>query len=195
MKDAGGGTSGPTEESSTRSMSLRTLLKEMAKKYDQYDEYSQQDAHELLRHLLDSMEMEERDVVKKLQPQPPLATTRRRSGHHVGISPLPSPVPSPATSDPPSPIKPTPGDQLATAAIGSQQVNTGANRVIPESERMIPFVDVLFGGSLASVVVCEKCKSVSHTYEGFLDISLSLKGDGPRARKVSTKILELRLTA
>lgn len=43
-------------------MSLRTSLRELARKYDQYDDYRQQDAHELLRHLLDSMEMEEKDV-------------------------------------------------------------------------------------------------------------------------------------
>ncbi|KLT43666.1 hypothetical protein CC85DRAFT_226517, partial [Cutaneotrichosporon oleaginosum] len=42
---------------------------------------------------------------------------------------------------------------------------------------LIPFVDVLFGGLLASIVVCETCKSVSHTYEGFLDLSLSMRGD------------------
>ncbi|TXT03844.1 hypothetical protein VHUM_04321 [Vanrija humicola] len=44
---------------------------------------------------------------------------------------------------------------------------------------------MLFGGLLASIVVCDTCKSVSHTYEGFLDLSLSLRGDDdtPRLRK------------
>lgn len=34
---------------------------------------------------------------------------------------------------------------------------------------------MLFGGKLASFLVCEKCKHVSHTYEDFNDLSLSLK--------------------
>ena len=62
LKDAGGGTYGSSEKDAGRTMSLRTSLRELARKYDQYDDYRQQDAHELLRHLLDSMEMEEKDV-------------------------------------------------------------------------------------------------------------------------------------
>lgn len=128
------------EADEQKSISLRTLLRELARKYDQYDDFRQQDSHELLRHLLDSMEMEEKDVIKRVQP--------------AAL------------------------DQKAT---------------VPD--RLVPFVDVLFGGSLASIVVCDTCKSVcfycwtleliqvSHTYEGFLDISLSLKADEPRSRK------------
>ncbi|WWD16062.1 hypothetical protein CI109_100487 [Kwoniella shandongensis] len=214
MKDAGGGTTGATETNSNRSMSLRSVLREIAKKYDQYDDYSQQDAHELLRHLLDSMEMEEKDVVKRIQPPPPLAEKKRRrktkavrpkesSGELKHISPMPSPLPSPAHSIPSSPTHGTFIDPMATArpydkgqvtgeSFNEGQVSDPAQTngdggssivEIPEGDRLIPFVDVLFGGSLASVVVCEKCKSVSHTYEGFLDISLSLKGDDPKPRK------------
>jgi hypothetical protein len=40
----------------------KKLLSIMASKYDQYGEYGQQDGHELLRHLLDSLRMEELDV-------------------------------------------------------------------------------------------------------------------------------------
>jgi ubiquitin carboxyl-terminal hydrolase 16/45 len=126
------------ESDEQKSISLRTLLRELARKYDQYDDFRQQDSHELLRHLLDSMEMEEKDVIKRVQPEAL--------------------------------------DLKAT---------------VPE--RLVSFVDVLFGGSLASIVVCDTCKSVcpsafqliqvSHTYEGFLDISLSLKADEPRSRK------------
>ena len=34
---------------------------------------------------------------------------------------------------------------------------------------------MLFGGQLASILVCEKCKKVSVTYEDFNDLSLSIK--------------------
>jgi len=169
MKDAGGGTYGSQEGASHRSMSLRGLLRELARKYDQYDDYGQQDAHELLRHLLDSMEMEEKDVVKKLQPQPPAGGKRRRGSKrpsNVGISPMPSPLPSPAPSAPSSPTKQT-FDPIAREGMAraSQSVASGpgteqAFEDIPEHKRLVPFVNVLFGGSLASVVVCENCKSV-----------------------------------
>ncbi|WVQ78395.1 hypothetical protein IAT38_000481 [Cryptococcus sp. DSM 104549] len=251
MKDLMGGTSGMGEERPGRTMSLRNLLKEMVKKYDQYNDYDQQDAHELLRHLLDSMEMEEKDVIKKLQPNPPMRKKRRkgkRSGQGQGqgqgqavaggvngaalenglqlqnhldlrhISPMASPLPSPAHSMPASPsiaarldpmnmaginhdgglgevtgrvMTEEPADDPAQAVVAVPE-NGGSGRVAEvltdleeedEEERLIPWVDVLFGGSLASVVVCEKCKAVSHTYEGFLDISLALKGDDPKPRK------------
>lgn len=147
LKDNGGGTSGPGSSSSVHSMSLRELLKELAKKYDQYQEFDQQDAHELLRHLLDSMEMEEKDVIKK-QP----------------VAPAMPGMGDPSTL-PTNPAAPT--DHLV------------------DDDQLLPFVDALFGGELSSVVVCETCKGVSHTYEGFLDISLSMRGhdDGSRQRK------------
>ena len=173
MKDAGGGTSGPGETSSSRSMTLRSLLKELAKKYDQYDDYMQQDAHELLRHLLDSMEMEEKDVIKRLQPAGLEITKRRKSKRHGEVrqsSPIPTPLPSPAGSSSSSPEKSTSPKSLPLAlplhsarppSVSSISTAGDELKDIPDSERMVPFVDVLFGGSLASVVVCENCKSVN----------------------------------
>lgn len=147
MKDNGGGISGPGSSSTVHSMSLRELLRELAKKYDQYQEFDQQDAHELLRHLLDSMEMEEKDVIKK----------------------------QPASAVPPS--VPGMGDPSTSPVVPTEQ--------LMDEEQLLPFVDALFGGELSSVVVCETCKGVSHTYEGFLDISLSMRGhdDPSRQRK------------
>ncbi|KAL1406772.1 hypothetical protein Q8F55_006177 [Vanrija albida] len=148
-----------TKDTGGPSISIKSLLKEMARKYDQYDEFAQQDAHELLRHLLDSMEMEEKDVIKRVQPAPP-----------------PRPLP---TGSPPD------GAASLSASIASLPASLPPADNIPDSERLLPFVHALFGGLLASIVVCETCKSVSHTYEGFLDLSLSLRGDDdvPRLRK------------
>lgn len=42
-------------------------------------------------------------------------------------------------------------------------------------DKLVSFVDMLFGGRLASILVCEKCKKVSLTYEDFNDLSLSIK--------------------
>jgi len=46
---------------------------------------------------------------------------------------------------------------------------------IPPERRLQSFVDMLFGGKLASFLVCETCKHISHTYEDFNDLSLSIK--------------------
>jgi ubiquitin carboxyl-terminal hydrolase 16/45 len=112
-------------------LSLRSLLRELAKKYDQYDGFRQQDAHELLRHLLDSMSMEEKDLIKVFQPPPPPKVdgegkVARRSR---------------SDSD-------------------TQQVDAPVDG-IKEEDRMIPFTDALFSGSLVSAVICEGCKTVS----------------------------------
>lgn len=46
---------------------------------------------------------------------------------------------------------------------------------IPPDEKLQSFIDMLFGGKLASFLVCETCKHISHTYEDFNDLSLSIK--------------------
>jgi len=46
---------------------------------------------------------------------------------------------------------------------------------IPPEDRLQSFIDMLFGGKLASFLVCETCKHISHTYEDFNDLSLSIK--------------------
>ncbi|KAI9460768.1 peptidase C19, ubiquitin carboxyl-terminal hydrolase 2 [Boletus coccyginus] len=90
-------------------LSPRDLLATLGKKYDQYLDFRQQDAHEFLCQLLDAIRMEE--------------------------------------SDPPT----------------------------PADDQPLSFVDMLFGGKLASILVCQACKHVSHTYEDFSDLSLSIK--------------------
>ncbi|KAF7365127.1 Ubiquitin carboxyl-terminal hydrolase [Mycena venus] len=109
-------------------LSPKPLLTTLGKKYDQYLDFAQQDAHEFLRILLDAMSMEELDVIKKTNPPPP--KKRRR------------------TSAPPLP---------------------------PPEDAPIALADMIFGGKLASILVCQKCKHVSQTYEDFSDLSLSIK--------------------
>jgi len=43
--------------------------------------------------------------------------------------------------------------------------------------------DMVFGGKLTSILVCQKCKHISQTSEDFNDISLSLKAEDYRLRK------------
>lgn len=52
------------------------------------------------------------------------------------------------------------------------------------ADKLESFVDMVFGGKFASILVCEKCKKVSLTYEDFNDLSLSIKPeDYVRERK------------
>ena len=46
---------------------------------------------------------------------------------------------------------------------------------IPPDQKLQSFIDMLFGGKLASFLVCETCKHISHTYEDFNDLSLSIR--------------------
>ncbi|KAJ7698621.1 hypothetical protein B0H17DRAFT_1196724 [Mycena rosella] len=107
-------------------LSPKPILAALGKKYDQYLDFAQQDAHEFLRILLDAMSMEELDIIKKLNPPPPPKKRRRTS--------VPAPEDAP-----------------------------------------VALADMIFGGKLASILVCQKCKHVSHTYEDFNDLSLSIK--------------------
>ncbi|KAJ7484417.1 hypothetical protein FB451DRAFT_84459 [Mycena latifolia] len=109
-------------------ISPKPILAALGKKYDQYLDFAQQDAHEFLRILLDAMSMEELDIIKKLNPPPP--KKRRRTSVHVAP---------------------------------------------PPEDASISLADMIFGGKLASILVCQKCKHISHTYEDFNDLSLSIK--------------------
>ncbi len=51
-----------------------------------------------------------------------------------------------------------------------QNLLTHHPEAIPEDQRLTSFVDMAFGGQLASVLVCDKCKKVSMTFEDFDDL-------------------------
>ncbi|PWN91298.1 cysteine proteinase [Acaromyces ingoldii] len=138
----------PSTKRKTTPINPKRLLDIMSSKYDQYGEYRQQDGHELLRHLLDSLRMEELDVIKRMQPPPEKTVKKRRKK-----------------------VK-RQGPSLS-AAQGPTLLEEGADR----SKELVPFVDNLFCGKLLSCVVCEGCRHVSHTYEDFYDISLPLRGE------------------
>ncbi|EED84907.1 predicted protein [Postia placenta Mad-698-R] len=131
-------------------MSPKELLFTMGRKYDQYLDFRQQDAHEFLRHMLDAMRMEEQDIIKQRQPPPPKESRKRGRKHRKSDSPVAS----------------------TSTADGSSSTNGPPSA--PE-EQLVSFVDMIFGGHLASILVCEKCKKVSLTYEEFNDLSLSIK--------------------
>lgn len=183
----------------------REILTTIGRKYDQYLDFRQQDAHEFLRHMLDAMRMEELDVsvlpewpaqvvsdgacpqiIKKRQPPPP-KTKRRRSHLAVDAAPATPPLPPPSV--------PLPG--TPSLAPGSPQPahEHGLLPELKDEDKLESFVDMLFGGQLASILVCEKCKKVSVTYEDFNDLSLSIKPEDyvkgrkrDRIKKIARKL-------
>lgn len=56
------------------------------------------------------------------------------------------------------------------------------------AKKYTPFIDTIFGGKLASVIVCEECRGVSRIEEDFLDISLPLKSDEGKVKRVRTRL-------
>ncbi|KAG6877987.1 hypothetical protein C0993_001192 [Termitomyces sp. T159_Od127] len=151
------------------SLSPKPILAALGRKYDQYLDFAQQDAHEFLLILLDASRMEELDVsqfnpylmteaefaiyfqeIKKRQPLPNEVKKRRRT------TITPSHLSSQSSPLPPS---------------------------IPEEEKLATLSDTIFGGKFASILVCRECKHVSTTYEDFNDISLSIRAEDYPARK------------
>ncbi|KAL1687576.1 hypothetical protein GGG16DRAFT_127836 [Schizophyllum commune] len=141
-------------------MSPKSLLHAVGKKYDQYLDFAQQDAHEFLRILLDAMRMEEFDVIKARQP-PPANTHKKRKRRRTELGVTPT----------------TPQEE--------------------DDSKLVSFTDMIFAGRLTSVLVCQKCKHVSQTYEDFNDLSLSIKPDdaGKGHKRSRFKSFAKRLTA
>ncbi|PWN30226.1 peptidase C19, ubiquitin carboxyl-terminal hydrolase 2 [Jaminaea rosea] len=155
------------------SISPKTLLKLLAKKYDQFGDYEQQDAHELLRLLLDAMRMEEIDFIKKVKPNPRGSrslTPSASTGTLSGASSVSSDERDSAATRQWKRSLPTGGRGDETPTAGEEQ------------QPWTSLVDVLWGGKLASMVVCEGCRHVSHTYEDFLDLSLPLRAEDALSR-------------
>ncbi|KAJ3980384.1 hypothetical protein F5890DRAFT_1541804 [Lentinula detonsa] len=141
------------------SMSPRPLLTTLGRKYDQYMDFAQQDAHEFLRILLDAMRMEELDVIKKRQP-PASPANKAQPRRRSTITPA----------------------NLHSVSRKSNEDHED------QSTRLTSLSDMLFGGQLTSILVCQKCKNVSQTYEDFNDLSLSIKAEDYAREKKRDKL-------
>ncbi|PWZ00866.1 cysteine proteinase [Testicularia cyperi] len=153
------------KSSRTPHVNPKRLLNLLGKKFDQYLEYGQQDGHELMRHLLDACRMEELDLIKKMQPPLPSQSKKgsraARNLQLTGLDEAGQNIEQPRG----------PGSDVSDAG--------DSDAVRAQAESLLPFLDILFCGKLASMVVCEGCKKVSHTYEDFYDLSLSLRDEAP----------------
>ncbi|ESK96388.1 hypothetical protein Moror_7048 [Moniliophthora roreri MCA 2997] len=139
------------------SLTPRFLLTTLGRKYDQYMDFAQQDAHEFLRILLDAMRMEEFDIIKKRQPPPP----KRSKGSRRKATIMP----------------PESSSSASTQQEPSENNHVEESHPDEEQLQLMSLSDMLFGGRLTSILVCQKCKHVSQTYEDFNDLSLSIKAE------------------
>ncbi|KAG2137438.1 peptidase C19, ubiquitin carboxyl-terminal hydrolase 2 [Suillus bovinus] len=153
----------------------KELLASVGQKYDQYLDFRQQDAHEFLRHLLDAMQMEEVDIIKKRRPS--IKHKKKKYSSAKAHASLKTDTPERVH------IGQSPLGQIASAP--------DADPSPPEEETLAPFVDMLFGGRLASILVCQACKHVSHTYEDFNDLSLSIKAEDYARERKRDKLKQL----
>lgn len=108
-------------------------------------------------------------VIKKRQPPPENIKKKRR------------------TTITPSRINSVPPPQT-----GASELLTSTS----DEDKLMSLADMIFGGKLTSILVCQKCKHVSQTYEDFNDISLSIKAEDYHERKRDRiKNLAKRLTS
>ncbi|KAG4301835.1 hypothetical protein PCK1_001811 [Pneumocystis canis] len=121
------------------------LFSQIQKEYNQFTPSKQQDAHELLRYFLNSLNMEEFSNTYNKNINEKSLRYRQKTFEKNDIS------------------------SITDIKAGDLNENNDIKN------KNITFVDKLFGGRLASVVVCNTCKSVSTSYEEFQDISLSIK--------------------
>ncbi|GAA5825818.1 hypothetical protein JCM11251_000013 [Rhodosporidiobolus azoricus] len=186
----------------------KSLLRQLSLKHDEYAEATQQDSHELLRHLIDGVMMEEQDLIKKLSALPPshehLASNPRRPSLHArgatvkALNDMHSTsegvVPEDAISESSASVhdgnsadeedEASDGESDSGSSSSEEEEEQDGNKGTGGKDHMRPFVGTVFEGKLSSFIICDECKHVSQTKEDFMDISLSLRDDtGNRMRK------------
>jgi ubiquitin carboxyl-terminal hydrolase 16/45 len=119
------------------------LLKELSTKHEEYADTTQQDAHELLRNLLGGIEMEEVDLIKKVDR--PLSSGDASSTVHQSSARM-------TRSDTPT-LARNGEDSEGNEEDSSSDEDSNSDSEPRSSLR--PFINTLFGGKLTSVIVCE----------------------------------------
>ena len=142
-----------------------SLFGEIHRQYPKFTRGSQQDAQELFHFLLDGLKEEETRAAagsaiaadrESLRGDEPPMLKRTRSRRHT-ISSIHDDGAS--TPTPENPV------------VGKSTSST-------EPWKPHGYIEEIFEGRLASIVVCSACKSVSTTYDQFEEISLSLVSAG-----------------
>ena len=109
---------------SQQALNPKELYNTFVKKYTYFKPYTQQDAHEFLRFLLEGLKSEVPAPAPDTVVRPTMKRTRRRTLVSAGTEDIESPTGNPG----------------------------------PETQGT--YIDQVFGGKLASYVVCDVCKAV-----------------------------------
>ncbi|KAM0788248.1 hypothetical protein ACM66B_001399 [Microbotryomycetes sp. NB124-2] len=173
----------------------KALLRHMSVKHEEYAQATQQDAHEMLRHLIDGVMMEEVDLIKKVSKQarvrPPPQSRTATLRAFVNGEDMRTP-----TAEVPPKNNSSEADQDASSSsdsdLSSSEDESDEDKVADvQSSTMKPFIADVFDGKLASIVVCSECKHVSRRTEDFMDISLSLRDDAGNKTKRRDRIRKM----
>lgn len=116
----------------------------MSTKHEEYADTTQQDAHELLRNLLGGIEMEEVDLIKKVDHRPLSSGDASSTVHQSSARMNRSNTPTLARN----------GEDSEENDEDSSSDEDSNSDSLPRSS-LRPFINTLFGGKLTSVIVCE----------------------------------------
>lgn len=77
------------------------------------------------------------------------------------------------------------------STITPANIRETSHSVDEQYDQLISLSDMLFGGQLTSILVCQKCKHVSQTYEDFNDLSLSIKAEDYAKKRKRDRLKKL----
>jgi ubiquitin C-terminal hydrolase len=163
-----------------------TLFSAIEAKVPRFRRKLQQDAHELLRFLMDEVDTEiltrlkvfKRDYLGK-PIQPASSTPTANEGQQSDKSAPEEPKPAPSASEPliTSSTKLMTLDFFVTKQVGNLVINDNWNlsqHEIRDKSSLITYMESIFGGRIESTLMCHSCGSCSYTYETFMDLSLPI---------------------
>lgn len=136
------------QSKSKKSINPKSLLRQLARKHEEYSDSTQQDAHELLMHVLDAMLLEEIDLIKKVTPPPKpkmrsrRGTVRVETGGSFGV-----------ISD--GGLVYQEEDESESDSSSDSSTDSDSE---PEVKKFVPWVENIFGGKLAGFIVCDTCQ-------------------------------------
>ena len=149
----------------------------------------QQDAHELLRFLMDHIDTEilgflkvfKRDYLGKPIPLPSAQHSKVEEQEGQKGEPTNDGAPdahTPNTSDDPPQERPLATiDFLLKRQAGNLVPNESYNQSVYETREksgLVSYMESIFGGKIESTLMCHSCGHCSSTYESFMDLSIPI---------------------
>ncbi|CAG8724694.1 43884_t:CDS:2 [Gigaspora margarita] len=139
----------------------RELFSEIARKWQQFRGWRQQDSQELMRFMFDGIKCEESEINMIVRKY-----TERKiaNGMFKYLFQFIKKIQSHETKE-----------EITTEdnELPKEQDDSSSEKSLQQKPES--FIDICFGGKLVSLIVCDTCKNESYSYEEFLDVSLPIK--------------------